>query len=878
MLMTDVITGLPSAADATRLGGKATNLQRLLQHGFPVPAAVVITADAYRTHVAREDVTAALRASRFADARAAIEAMPLDSELIAQITAALPELGDAPIAVRSSATSEDGRAHSFAGQHDTVLAVRGLDGVCAAIRRCWASLWSDRAVAYRERAALDHADVAMAVVLQRCIPADVSGVLFTCDPVSGRTDRIVIEATLGLGEILVSGRVAPDRFVVDKASLATIERTSGAKTIALIADATGGTRERAVRPEHAQSLCLSDAMASHLAEFGRQIERTFGIPQDIEWAVAGDQVWLLQARSVTTKIAAPDPADRQVWSNTNAGEVLPGVLTPMTFSLVRRIVGALVEMFFVRLAVEVGDAPVLGLIAGRAYFNMNTFMAVMSRMPFLGGANAVELFGGDQRLAPALAALTPADVPGTHGSRWRTLARLPGLLWWLLRHLRGDTDAVMARVRRHSDVLAQVELPSLSDAALLAHIDEAFRDMADIADAFTAAAVNLSCGAPLGPLCRRWFDDTDGALANRLLAGLGGLESAEAGLALWRLAEAATAHSLQDSLVAARSFGDARRQLERRDDGRAWLTQWDSFMMQHGHHARGEVDVAVPRWREQPDYVLDLVRGYLGDGARSPLAVHRQRGVERAQLTEACRQRLADPVRRRLFGWVLRRMQRGTMLRENVKNDAVRRIAVVRAALVETGARLAARGVTSDRDDVFFLTLDELGGALHDGGERPRALIADRRTKHELNQHITPPPVVVGRFDPRRHRVTADVPEMGAESVFRGLGVSPGVAVGRARVILRADHTERVLPGEILIAPFTDPGWTPYFLTAAGIVMDLGGALSHGSVVAREYGIPAVVNVGAATRVIRTGQMLRVDGSRGEVIVLEPEAGADSST
>jgi pyruvate,water dikinase len=301
--------------------------------------------------------------------------------------------------------------------------------------------------------------------------------------------------------------------------------------------------------------------------------------------------------------------------------------------------------------------------------------------------------------------------------------------------------------------------------------------------------------------------------------------------------------------------------------GREFLAAWDEFMDRHGHHTRGEIELANARWRETPYAVLAVVRGYLRAPATvDPIAVQRERGRERNRLTEDCRRRLWNPLKRVLFGFVLANARRGCLVRENVKSEAVRLIALARDLLRELGERLHRRGLLASSDDVFFLRYDELqslvrGRAAFD----VPATVVGRRAEYQRNLALQPPQVVTGKFDPEHF--TPDAFDADAR-VLTGVAVSPGVATGPARVILRSDSGEQVRPGEVLVAPFTDPGWTPYFLQAAAIVMDQGGLLSHGSIIAREYGIPAVVNVGPATRIIRTGQTLHVDGSRGRVSVV----------
>ena len=871
-----LIVALPSPqASLATAGGKGFQLQRLMQCGLPVPPAFVILADAYRAHIEQASVRTHLDRIRaapqteqsvcLAQLRAAITAAPLDTTLRAGVATAVEQLGDGPLAVRSSATTEDGAWHSFAGQHDTVLGVRGAEACCDAIRHCWASLWSERAAAYRAQHGLSAGAAAMAVVLQQCVSADVAGVLFTLDPLRGNPRHLVIEAVFGLGESLVSGRVAPHRWVIDRTSRDVIEHAAALQPFELVADTSGGTRERPLAPAGLPPPCLTNAQIQQLADFGLAAEHAFGGPQDVEWGIAGQHIFLVQARPVTTTRPPDDVADRRVWANTNTSEVAPDVLRPMSFAVLRYFLDGLVRRTLIPLGFGAG-VHLVGLIAGRAYFNMNPIAALMRRLPFLT-LDPAKGFGGDAQLVAAVDQLQDRDLPPMHLSTWQLVRLLLSSTFWLLRP-RTRGDAVMARLRATTAALERADIAQLPDPAVLARIDALFGDVDTLVDGLLRSVVGLGCAAGLRVVCRRWLGDDDGAMANRLLSGMGGLDSADAGLDLWRLAEAV--RTLPATVASGAPFEQVRERLATSEPGRAFLAQWDVFMARHGHHTRVEVDVALPRWCEDPDYVLGMIRGYGGDTGHSPIAMHEQCGAERCALTATCRARLRQP-RRWVFDSLLARAQRGMALRENVKSEVVRRIALARAALLELAARFVARGFCTDRDDIFFLTIEEVRDIVR-GGSRldVAATVRDRRAEYVTNLALTPAAVIVGQFDPRRH---VTLPTAGTvTSVLRGLAVSPGVVRGRARVILRADAEQRLLPGEILVAPFTDPGWTPYFLPAAAIVVDVGGALSHGSIVAREYGIPAVVNVGPATQVIRTGDLIEVDAHCGEVRLLRDAA------
>ena len=889
--------------DLPRVGGKAAHLGEMIAAGLPVPSGFVVTTDACKRFMQSDprignwlerlegcDLLdpAALRAAAEEVGRQ-LSAIAVPGEVADAIAAALAAEPGGARAVRSSATVEDLPEASFAGQHDSFLNVSGRDAVVAAVKRCWLSLFSERAISYRRRKGVAPGSAQMAVVVQELIDADAAGVMFTTDPAGGDSDSILIEAAFGLGEAVVQGKVAPDRVEVSRSGLRVARRETGSKRMQIVA-ARDGVCEQLLAAEKAGAPVLDDKTAARLAGLGLEVERVLGGPLDIEWGVCGKEIWLLQARAVTTMPPGRGTSfeDRQVWTNAGAGEVLPDVITPMTWSLLRLFLRDGCDYFYRVCGIRVEFEQMTGLIAGRVYFNFNTLCALWWRLgrhvPGLRDKTLENLLGGQQDAMVALKKIkiSEADLPRTEIRRWKAAAGLP---FFVLRYLfysprRGR--ATVDKVRRFNEDLARVEPGPLSDGELLAAICGAFAPATlggfrVLDEAVTAAGFFSLYNSLLLKLCEQWFGPDGRSTANRLLTGVGGLDDAGAGHELWLLAEQAAGEpAIKSALLGERTFPAFASRLEGCRGGAAFRARWDAFMQRHGHHVRGEVELINLRWSECPDLVLDMVRGYveaINAGHPGPIVRQEALAGERVALANKYIGGLKNPLKRAIFRLVLHRAQEGAPLRENLKSELVRRFGFLRQFLLVLGRRLAARGRIADEKDVFFLEIEELqSGSLLDAGTDLRALTGGRRALHEQNLKLTPPTVVVGRFDPR-----AFVPEAvdRGTKVFHGLGVSAGIAVGRARVILRSDANERVQPGEILVAPFTDPGWTPYFVAAAGIVMDMGGMLSHGSIVAREYGIPAVVNVGPATQIIRTGQWIEVDADRGVVKVLDaaPDTG-----
>jgi pyruvate,water dikinase len=840
------------------VGGKAANLAILFHAGMPVPPGFCVTTTAFDQFLAscsrRTELFNLLAKCSGSDTgcitelcreiRACLEEARVPAIVKDSVLSAWQEFGEERrFAVRSSATVEDAAERSFAGQFESILNVRGADALLAAIKTCWLSLFSERALVYLAKQRLPVDKVKMAVLVQEMVEADHAGVVFTADPLTGATDRFVVECVSGLGEGLVQGTVQPEQLVVEK-------------------------RTGRVLVSPAKKL-LSSATLDNLCDLARQTERLFGSPQDIEWAQRDGAVFLLQSRPITTKAPARTWEDRQVWTNLNTGEVVPDVMTTITWSMMQSLLGV-VGYAFRPAGADLKRAPIAGLVAGRLYFNANTVLAAVKPFSFLlkGTPDFLQTLGGVSleayRRGPL--AIPPEDLPDL-GFRWpKYILSWPHIFYDLITHSsRRRGCAWLARFKKQTDELDRLDLEAMSTPELTRLCVRLIREVFKKTDVFYL----LTQGAALPVFqkaCRDWLGEP--GLALRLFAALGNMPVAEAGLALWRLAALAHADGDTETAVSSENnWSELRAKLCRTEHGRKFLAAWDAFMSEHGHHCRGEFELSNARWSETPDYILGLVRGYLRSlGQSDPLENQRRLAEERERLTVQCRARLKNPIKRWIFSHSLRRTQELAVYREQLKNLGIRRFAFVRRVLLVLGQRLHEQGSLSCRDDIFFLEVSELepvatGSASFDWRKR----IASHRREYETNLKLNPPRVVNGRFDPNAPAWSAANADV---KFLTGIPVSPGIVTGPARVILRADEHEQVLSGEILIAPFTDPAWSPYFITAAGMVVEQGGILSHGSIVAREYGLPAVTNVGSATRVIRTGDLVQVDGNSGRVTIV----------
>jgi len=843
-----------------RVGGKAANLGELISAGFPVPPGFAVTTAAYTL------TAAALDTSDPAGAREAVAKAELPAPVATAVRATYLGLGvDVPVAVRSSATAEDLPWASFAGQQDTYLNVVGADEVLDAVRRCWASLWTDRAVSYRETQGIDHAAVQIAVVVQQMVDARVAGVLFTADPVTGTRDRSVIDASPGLGEAVVSGAVNPDHIVVDARG---VHVTPGDKAVQVRPLPGGGVEQ--VPVIDAGGACLTDEQATALAELGRRVESHFGAPQDIEWALDADgRLWLTQARPITTlhPLPAPSGDGLRVLFCASLAQGLTRPVTPMGLSGIRVVASTASTLAF---GAPVAD-PVAGPSAfrtagGRAFIDVTAALrsapgrAVLPRaLDMMESRSAVVLRGllDDPRLSPTTTSWAPFVRRLV-----RTLVhfRVPVLVGLAL--LR--PDAARRRVERVGDrVRALTSVPPELTAE-----QRLERAVHELRQAFPVLPLTVpAAGAGfimLGAARKIAGPDLDAPVVNDVLRSLPHNSTTEMDLRLWTLARRLRGDATAAAALRAVPVDELARRYRASALPPALQSGLTAFLMRYGHRAVAEIDIGMPRWSEDPTHVLGVLANYLrlDDPARAPDAVF-ARGAEAAEAAVDAavgRVRTRSRLRAVALRFALGRVRRLAGLREEHKDYLIRIFAHARALLAAVGADLAARDLLADADDVFFLDLAEVRTAL--AGTDHRDLVAARRAEHdrELRRRHVPRVLLSDGTEPEAVARPGTVDE----GALTGTAASAGTVTAPARVVLDpvGAHLE---PGEILVAPSTDPGWTPLFLTAGGLVMEMGGPNSHGAVVAREYGIPAVVGVADATTRIKTGDEVAVDGAAGVV-------------
>lgn len=802
-------------AELAVAGGKGSSLARLAAGGLPVPPGFHVTTEAYVRFVAhnrlRQGILDALTAGpkQAADQIARLFAgHDMPDDIAEAIRKAYAAMHDAPVAVRSSATAEDLPDASFAGQQDTYLDIRGEAAVLDAVKRCWASLWTARAIEYRSVQGIDDGDVSLAVVVQELVPADAAGVLFTADPVSGANDRVVVNAARGLGEALVSGEADPDAIVVEKASGRVVER-------------------------HGEQV-LQTAHIGELFQLGKRIEALYERPMDVEWAVHGEHVFILQARPITVLAKYEEWNDslrgEYLWTNGNLGEAIPDVMTPATWSVVKLFMADGMA------TTSLPEYPGYGNIGGRFYMNLSMAHSLAAAFGM-----KKRFFGAIQQVFGRLP--EGVEVPPVQLSRWKVIRALVPVIRTVLKRVKANAERLpefMATSPQRCDELRR-QIARADDPARLAALWREEIEPFFHQSCFMLEAAGRQDSGALVTVRTKLAELVGEADMNAMTSGLtgagsGGLESLGPLLGLAQLVS-----------------GEIDR---------------DTFARKYGHRGASEFELSAPRPAEDPAWIDKQLAGLRAAKEQPAELLARQESANQAAWERFSRRypRKEAKLRKQVQRWV-----KAAQDREQARSEVIRAFWVVRAFVLRAGE------LTGHGDDLFFLPIEETLAVL-DGDTVVLETVPARRATHERYRALPPyPAVILGRFDPFRwaadpNRRSDFYDEHGAEApvsdTVSGFAGAVGVVEGTARVIESVARGEELQPGEILVTTVTNIGWTPLFPRAAAVVTDVGAPLSHAAIVARELGIPAVVGCGNATARIRTGDRIRVDGERGTVEIL----------
>ncbi|WP_327173473.1 phosphoenolpyruvate synthase [Streptomyces sp. NBC_01336] len=856
-------------ADETQVavvGGKGAHLGELSQiEGVRVPPGFCVTTDAFRRVMAevpsigdRLDQLSRLNPddretirTLSAQIRRTIEGIAIPGDLAAAITGKLARLGDrAACAVRSSATAEDLPTASFAGQQDTYLNVLGPAAILQHISRCWASLFTERAVTYRQRNGIDHRTVHMAVVVQQMAFPEAAGILFTADPVTGNRKVATVDAGFGLGEALVSGLVNPDVFKVRDGEV--VARTIAAKERAVLALPDGGTKEVAIGVERQEQPALTDAQVVRLVGLGRRIEAHFGRPQDIEWCLVDDGFQIVQSRPITTLFPVPetDDEDNHVYVSVGHQQMMTDPMKPLGFSMWQRTAMVAMHEAGGRLFVDVTGR--LASPAGRA-----ALLEVMGKGDPLV-RDALETVLDRDDFVPSLPDTAPGKPPA--GGAPAPIETDPAIVTDLIEVSRASVAALERDIRTKTG-------PALFDFLL-----EAFEEHKRVlGDRVSMQVIMAGMEATwwLNDRLEEWLGEKNAA--DTLTLSAPDNVTSEMGLALLDVADVIRPRpEVVDFLRGVEHVRDDAflDELAKVTGGPEAREAIEAYLDRYGMRCVGEIDITRPRWRERPTTLVPVILDNVRNFGRGAAGRRFEEGRQRAQKKEQevlSRLRVlpdgdqkADEAKR-----MIDRVRTFIGYREYPKYGIVSRTFVYKQALLREAERLVEDNVLRDKEDVFYLTFQEFHDVVRSNRLDER-LIQRRKDAFRSYHALTPPRVLTSDGEALTGAYRRDDVPAGA---LTGVPVSAGTIEGRARVIL--DMSEADLEaGDILVTAFTDPSWSPLFVGIAGLVTEVGGVMTHGAVIAREYGLPAVVGVEQATRLIRDGQRIRVHGTDGYVEIL----------
>jgi phosphoenolpyruvate synthase/pyruvate phosphate dikinase len=845
------------------VGGKGAHLAGLSRiEGIRVPAGFCVTTDAFQRilsdvasiddHLDRlsrlePDDRDAIRALS-SRVRQEIEGIAIPDDLAAAIAGALARLGEqTACAVRSSATAEDLPTASFAGQQDTYLNVVGPAAILEHTSRCWASLFTERAVTYRLRNGFDHRKVRMAVVVQRMVFPQASGIMFTADPITGNRKVASIEASFGLGEALVSGLVNADVYKVRDGEI--VSKAVGTKKLAILPSPDGGTREQSIELERQNEPALSDAQVLRLTQLGRRIEAHFGRPQDIEWCLVNEEFHIVQSRPITTLFPIPAAGDQEnhVYVSVGHQQMMTDPMKPLGLSVWQLTAPRPMAEAGGRLFVDVTQA--LASLASRA-----SLVAGLGKSdPLIGDALRTILDRGD--FIPTLPDAAPAWVPPGAG------------------HASLETDAAIPAelIARSQESIAALkhDLRSKSGSALLDFILEDIRGSKRIhfdPQSLQVVMAGIEAAWWLNDKLQEWLGEKN--VADTLAQSVPNNVTAEMGLALLDVADVIRPYPDVVAFLQRVDDDDFLNELPKVPGGRETRDAIVVWLDKYGMRCAGEIDITRPRWSERPTTLVPLILGNVKTFEPGAAERRFEQGRQEAQKkeTEVIERLRALPdgeqkaaETKRMIG----RVRTFAGYREYPKYHMVSCYFVYKQSLMEEAGRLVKAGVLRETEDIFYLRFEELQDVVRTN-HVDEALIRQRKEEFRSDQSLTAPRVLTSDGEGVAGSYRRDDSPSGA---LVGLPVSAGTIEGRARVIL--DMAEANLEaGDILVTAFTDPSWTPLFVAIKGLVTEVGGLMTHGAVIAREYGLPAVVGVEHATRLIRDGQRIRVHGTEGYVEIL----------
>ncbi|TFG34314.1 hypothetical protein EU527_04180 [Candidatus Thorarchaeota archaeon] len=893
----------PKASKKAFTGGKASNLTILANAGFNVPKGFVITTDAYRSFVKEngiqdigsmylkeiphDDTLGIKQTSEVL--RKKIQEAVLPETLVNEIKIAYTQIGGGPVAVRSSATAEDLPDASFAGQYDSSLNIVGLEDVLEQIKHCFGSIWTTRAISYREENRIHHENVRVAVIVQSMVDAKSAGVMFTKSPLYNTDNEIMIESNFGLGESVVSGYTVPDRFIVqyrinDEAPFCLISREIGTKEIIVLGNLKGqGVMQSKNDCNRSQLSSLNDDEIIRLAEIGKSIEDYFGAPQDIEWAIdKQEQIHLLQSRHITVDWKRENQVkDNVFWTRGYSDDYWNDPVTPLFFSLLGDQITYIVNneanaiMGYRDMSKEL-----LKLYKGHAYFNLDVLkMKVINEMPpFIRSDDVMNYF---------------PEGAGPYGKE--TMRRLPfaikNRIMAEIRVMLFDGDGSMSKTNEVYERWTEEEFnpacKTFDDEFKNLNNNGSAIELMEIADDLDKTMMKhfrlVRYGLPVHTLgmnlitnylLKRWLGERAAIVFYPLL--LSGVEhkTSETNKRIEGLASLIRKDDDLCNFILSTPSNEILGELHSLNSSmsKVFLESFNKFTDDFGDRGFTR-EPYYPRWQESPERVFDVLKSLVSEGAKdlreAEMILSRRRNSAEKFVRQIIRNQRFGPLKWKLFSTILGMARTYTGFRENQRFNLDRWISRERKAYLEIGKRLVKEEFFDEPEQVFFLYRYELRKLLREPStfikKTIKSLVRERHEEFLKYENTTPPKFLQGNRE-------FDDPLPESAEGYKGIPASQGILTGKVRVLNSVEDVPQVKAGEILVVPRTDPGWTPVFSKIGGLITETGGILSHGAVVSREFGIPAVTNIRNACQVFKTGQKVTIDGNEGVVILQEKES------
>ncbi|HOG74223.1 MAG TPA: PEP/pyruvate-binding domain-containing protein [Methanofastidiosum sp.] len=876
IIMSDVILPFSDVKkdDFKSIGNKALNISLLQAEGFSVPYGFVVTTDSYNKYLSdnnfKEKISELLRATNFDykksvattsnNIKGLILSGEIDKSIKKDIEKVLSKNKKIKLwAVRSSALAEDLAEASFAGQQDSFLNINSKD-VVEHIKLCWASYWNERAISYRHNAKISHLDGGMAVIVQSMVDAKAAGVMFTADPITGDRDKIVIESSWGLGESIVSGIVSPDMFTLEKKSKEIIERKVSSKAKGVFLSDKGSVAHD-IEEEKKLISSLTDEEIIFISNLGEKIETYFNAPQDIEWAVSDDGVSILQSRGITTI-----EKDNTLWTRGYSDEYWADVTSPLFFSLLGENLSNYVFKEGAKIMgyKELRDKDLLRLHKGHVYFNAQALEDVFTYNPKLGRTKELlnyfpkneqeRIANADAKLFKRILAEVRVAILDPDGKITSTDS---AYLKWAndyLNYLKG---------------FDQVDFEKLTD-------EELHNEFLNLRAKFLKhnrliryGMVTHSIGSNL--ILKRWLTDwlgdKSGVLYSKLITGLPDNKTIVTNIEMAKLAKETKKDKNAYKLIKKLSSSDFLNELKTNDSLKEYASKYNKFMEDYGHRSHTR-EIYYPRWIDDPSLVIEVLKSLVDanevDLEEIEKAKREERKKAEIEITDAVSKTKFGFLKKPVFSKVLDYAQRYLIFRENQRFYLDHELTRERRLFMEYGRRFLERDIIDSEMDIFFFSKEEIFAIAKGDMFIDKETIFRRKEEFEKYKNVLPPKFLKGNVE-----FDDSVEKQDNLLKVTGTSSSPGIATGVIRVVETIRELPKVKDEEILVTSNTDPGWTPVFSKISGLITETGGILSHGAVVSREYGIPAVTAVSNATKIFKNGQKVKIDGNDGVIYIME---------